>query len=99
TPKTKRPGSKSRERSESSDLRARLMTGADLLNELNGGQESEKPALGGFDVGMTVRHPLYGLGQVVGTGGFAKHRTVTVEFRDNGRSETFVVSKCPLQPV
>jgi DNA helicase-2/ATP-dependent DNA helicase PcrA len=48
---------------------------------------------------MTVRHPRYGLGTVVNLGGFAKRRTVTVEFRDDGHSETFIAAKCPLQPV
>ncbi|MGE3314742.1 MAG: ATP-dependent helicase [Planctomycetaceae bacterium] len=78
----------------------RLMTGADLLQ--NGGESGSAtgPQLPiGFAIGMTVRHPRYGLGTVVNLGGFAKRRTVTVEFRDDGHSETFVAAKCPLQPV
>ena len=36
---------------------------------------------------------------VVTIGGFAKRRTVTVEFEQDARSETFIAAKCPLQPV
>ena len=53
----------------------------------------------GFAVGMSVRHPRYGLGRVVKVSGFAKNRLITVEFDDDGRSETFVAGKNPLQPV
>ena len=53
----------------------------------------------GFTVGMTVRHPRYGLGMGGEiTAGFAKHRTVTVEF-ESARRESFIAGKCPLQPV
>ena len=72
-----------------------LTTGADLLQGTSDPAEVPK----GFPVGMTVRHPRYGLGRVVAVGGFAKRRTVTVEFDEGERSETFMVSKCPLQPV
>ncbi len=48
---------------------------------------------------MAVRHPQYGVGRIVKIGGFAKNRTITVEFDDDGRSETFVTGKNPLQPV
>jgi DNA helicase-2/ATP-dependent DNA helicase PcrA len=53
----------------------------------------------GFTVGMTVRHPQYGVGTVVEVSpGFSRHRTLTVEFPED-RRETFVAGKCPLQPV
>jgi ATP-dependent DNA helicase UvrD/PcrA len=76
--------------------RPRLMTGADLLAGA-AARGAELPV--GFTVGMSVRHPQYGLGRVVKIGGFAKNRTITVEFEDDGRSETFVNGKNPLQPV
>jgi DNA helicase II / ATP-dependent DNA helicase PcrA len=76
--------------------RPRLMTGADLLAGA-AARAAELPV--GFTVGMSVRHPQYGLGRVVKIGGFAKNRTITVEFEDDGRSETFVSGKNPLQPV
>lgn len=76
--------------------RPRLMTGADLLAGA-AARAAELPM--GFTVGMSVRHPQYGLGRVVKIGGFAKNRTITVEFEDDGRSETFVNGKNPLQPV
>ena len=53
----------------------------------------------GFQPGMHVRHPRYGLGQVLTIGHIASRRTVTVAFDEDGRIETFVASKCPLQPV
>lgn len=54
----------------------------------------------GFTVGMQVRHPRYGIGRVLEvSNGFARFRTLTVEFEVDGRRESFVASKCPLQPV
>jgi DNA helicase-2/ATP-dependent DNA helicase PcrA len=73
----------------------RLMTGADLLS--GGGKAVDLPQ--GFQMGQAVRHPRYGLGVVVEIGGFGRRRTVTVEFQKDGRTETFVAAKCPLQPV
>ena len=76
--------------------RPNLISGADLLS----GAASRAAAVPfGFAVGMSVRHPQYGLGHVVKIGGFAKNGTITVEFEDDGRSETFVTGKNPLQPV
>eukprot|EP00913_Durusdinium_trenchii_P005631 g5249.t1 len=79
-----------------------IMTGADLLNAAENGGDAEEPAgdtASAFQTGMTVRHPRYGLGQIVKTGGYSKKRSVTVEFRDDGRVATYVVDHCPLQPV
>ncbi len=52
-----------------------------------------------FPIGSSVRHPRYGLGTVTAAGGFGHRRTVTVEFEEENRSETFIVSKCPLQRI
>jgi DNA helicase-2/ATP-dependent DNA helicase PcrA len=76
--------------------RPRLITGADLLAGA-AARPAEVPL--GFALGMSVRHPQYGLGRIVKIGGFARNRTITVEFDDDGRSETFVTGKNPLQPV
>jgi ATP-dependent DNA helicase UvrD/PcrA len=76
--------------------RPRLITGADLLAGA-AARRAELPL--GFALGMAVRHPQYGVGRIVKIGGFAKNRTITVEFDDDGRSETFVSGKNPLQPV
>ncbi|MBC8116581.1 MAG: hypothetical protein H7062_19485, partial [Candidatus Saccharimonas sp.] len=73
----------------------RLTTGASL--EAGSKQGVELPL--GFAVGMQVRHPRYGLGTVIETSGLAKNRTVTVEFVSEARRESFMASKCPLQPV
>ena len=75
--------------------RAALTTGAALLN----GTSETVDIPQGFAVGMAVRHPRYGLGTIVRVAGMSKRRTVTVEFHEGDRSESFVASKCPLQPV
>lgn len=72
----------------------KLTTAADLLNGTSQGVELPQ----GFHVGMTVRHPRYGLGTVIGVSGMAKNRTVSVHFEGDG-TKSFVASKCPLQPV
>lgn len=73
----------------------KLMTAADLA--------SGKPIAAempiGFPTGSMVRHPRYGLGQVVSVNGFGPRRTVTVEFEDAQERKTFVMANCPLQPV
>ena len=75
----------------------KLMRGSDLLADKSSDSSIELPR--GFGIGMQVRHPRYGRGTVVSVGGMSRHRTVTVEFENDGRSETFVASKCPLQPI
>ncbi|WP_437229610.1 ATP-dependent helicase [Planctomicrobium sp. SH661] len=75
--------------------RPMLMTGADLLR----GESTAVRVPTGFGVGQMVRHPRYGIGTVTAVGGFGARRTVTVTFPDKDRSETFVLSKAPLQPV
>lgn len=73
----------------------RLTTAAALLE---GSHEAAEVPLG-FAVGMSVRHPQYGLGRVVQISGYARRRMVTVEFQQDDRTQTFVASRCPLQPV
>ena len=73
----------------------RLTTAASLL----AGKSEPVVAPLGFQIGMQVRHPRYGLGQVLTVGHIAARRTVTVAFDEDGRVETFIVAKCPLQPV
>jgi DNA helicase-2/ATP-dependent DNA helicase PcrA len=72
-----------------------LTTGASLLN---GTKEAVAIPMS-FEVGMRVRHPQQGYGQVteVGNGGGSR-RTVTVQF-DNGTRETYVAQRSALQPV
>jgi DNA helicase II / ATP-dependent DNA helicase PcrA len=76
-----------------------LTTGAALLNGT--GEEVSLPQSlsQSFAVGMRVRHPKYGMGTVTGINGFAKRRTVDVEFSSGDRMETFSAAHCPLQPV
>lgn len=79
--------------------RPMLTTGAALLNGT--GEEASLPKAEpqSFAVGMRVRHPKYGMGTVTGINGFAKRRTVDVEFSAGSRRETFSAAHCPLQPV
>ena len=79
----------------------KLMTGADLLNAANGDSDSEPPAeiAPGFQIGKTVRHPRYGLGTIIKAGEYSRRPSVTVLFRDDDRTATYVLEKCPLQPV
>lgn len=72
-----------------------LTTGAALLS---GASQTVKLPLG-FGLGQMVRHPRYGTGVVVSLSGFGPRRMVTVNFSDPVRTETFVLSKAPLQPV
>jgi len=77
-----------------------LTTGAALLNGTD--EEVELPDASSsstFAVGMRVRHPKYGMGTITHIAGFAKRRTVEVEFTSGGRTETFSASHCPLQPI
>ena len=48
---------------------------------------------------MRVRHPKYGMGTVTHIAGFAKRRTVEVEFTSGDRTETFSAAHSPLQPI
>lgn len=73
----------------------RLTTGAALLN----GESNAVRLPVGFGLGQLVRHPRYGTGVVTAVSGFGTRRTVTVTFSDQNRSETFILSKAPLQPI
>ena len=73
---------------------AKLMTGAELLAR----HESE-PVGPTFTVGMTVRHPRYGIGKVMTVSGAGRRQTVSVRFDQDDREESFVASRSPLQPV
>ncbi|MBI3860768.1 MAG: UvrD-helicase domain-containing protein [Planctomycetia bacterium] len=75
-------------------VRPLLTTGAELLHGTR--NPVEFPAL--FSVGMRVRHPQLGPGEVVEAQGSGKWRTVSVSFA-TGETISFVVHKCPLQPV
>jgi DNA helicase-2/ATP-dependent DNA helicase PcrA len=75
-----------------SSLKAKLTTGAELLR---GRRAAELP----FDVGDQVRHPRYGLGEVIEVGRVLHRDTLVVRFQQENRTETFVAAKCPLTPV
>ena len=52
-----------------------------------------------FRTGMQVRHPRYGRGIVTEMSGGSHRATVTVQFENDGEPQTFVASRCPLQPI
>lgn len=72
----------------------KLMTGAELLAR----REAEPPGPS-FRVGMSVRHPRYGVGKVLAVSGAGRRQTVSVRFDVDSREESFVASRSPLQPV
>lgn len=77
---------------ETASLKAKLTTGAALLRS----QAEQTPSSALFAVGDAVRHPRYGLGEVIEVGRMMKRQTVVVHFSQNDRTETFVADKCPL---
>jgi DNA helicase-2/ATP-dependent DNA helicase PcrA len=101
-PVTSRLGRK-RPRPEAPDLATRLShlqetgrlkSGSSLL-----GEAADPPAAAPtFRIGMSVRHPRYGVGTVIEASGTGRWQTVTVEFQP-GESQKFVVHKSPLQPL
>lgn len=85
-----------RQRKKKSKLAAvpHLTTGASLL--AGTAEQVEIPR--SFQVGMSVRHPQLGVGQVTEAQGLGKFQTVTVVFGD-GSERNFVTHKAPLQPI
>ena len=69
-----------------------LTTGASLLSETNAASG------GGLRVGMSVRHPQLGVGEIIEASGEGKRQTVVVRFPD-GSERSFLSQKAPLQPV
>ncbi len=72
-----------------------LTTGAHLMH----GNAAQVALPTGFTEGMQVRHPRYGVGTVTATSLIGQRRIVTVHFAHADRTENFVASKAPLQPL
>lgn len=53
----------------------------------------------GFAVGMSVRHPQYGLGTVIRVSGSAQKQMISVAFEEGQEAKSFVATKSALQPV
>ena len=79
-------------RAAASALSFRITTGAALLSAT----DSAACSAAIFAVGQTVRHPRYGIGQVIEVSRVMKRQTVVVKFEQDDRTETFVSDKCPL---
>ena len=79
-------------RAAASALGSRITTGAALLSATD--SAAGNAAI--FAVGQTVRHPRYGIGQVIEVSRVMKRQTVVVQFEQDNRNETFVSDKCPL---
>lgn len=77
------------------DALPHLTTGAHLLE----GNTTQVAVPTGFTEGMQVRHPRYGVGTVTSTSLIGQRRIVTVHFAHADRTENFVASKAPLQPL
>jgi DNA helicase-2/ATP-dependent DNA helicase PcrA len=52
----------------------------------------------GFQEGMLVRHPEYGLGKIMAVTGFGPRRTATVNFVTGAGQKKFVLEKSALRP-
>ena len=79
-----------------------IMTASELaakkaLPDANATDDSQ--AAFAFRQGMQVRHPRYGRGVVTEMSGGSHRATVTVQFENDGEVQTFVASRCPLQPI
>lgn len=93
---TSHRGSKPKQKSRAiTSLDGRLTTGAALQS----GTTPKVELRAGLSVGMQVRHPRYGRGTVIDVSGMARMRTVTVEFEQDQRRESFIEAKSPLQPI
>ena len=71
-----------------------LTTGASLLS----GSSTGGGTAAGLRVGMSVRHPQLGVGEIIEASGEGKRQTVVVRFPD-GSERSFLSQKAPLQPV
>ncbi|MCA9057643.1 MAG: hypothetical protein KDA85_04060, partial [Planctomycetaceae bacterium] len=85
--------------------RPQLMTAADLaagrqrevqIADVSSAAVTIPPSMA---AGMLVRHPRYGRGTIVETGGSQRRPTVTVRFDHGERMETFVIGVAPLMPL
>jgi DNA helicase-2/ATP-dependent DNA helicase PcrA len=90
------------EASQQNRDRPLLMTGAQLesrraISEEDATDDDQGPLP--FQPGMNVRHPRYGRGVVLEMSGGSHRATVTVRFENSGETQTFVASRCPLQPI
>ena len=74
-----------------------IMSAADLLKQQQSESVNDSEVL--FEVGSFVRHPRYGRGTVINATGRSARATVTVRFEADDRKQTFVASRCPLQPL
>ncbi len=83
----------SKKTADSVALKSKLTTGAALLRSQ---AEEEVTSPSAFAVGDAVRHPRYGLGEIIEVGRLLKRQTLVVRFDRDNRTETFVAEKCPL---
>jgi DNA helicase-2/ATP-dependent DNA helicase PcrA len=75
---------------------ATLKTGAELAA---GSQASETPiSPDAFNLGMLVRHPEYGLGNIIALSGNGARRMATVQFVGVSGQKKFMLAKSPLRP-
>ncbi|MCH2200322.1 MAG: UvrD-helicase domain-containing protein [Fuerstiella sp.] len=86
------------EKSHNSSGMSAIMSGSELLKQReNSGLATDATSL--FCVGAKVRHPQYGRGTIVSATGGTGRSTVTVHFESSDLEQTFVTSRCPLQPI
>jgi len=74
-----------------------VKTAAELLSE-KGGPSADPPELTTFTVGGRVKHPEYGVGEVLALTGIGPKRLARVRF-DGGVEKKFILSHSALRPV
>lgn len=84
-----------RERPSPRPVVVRLTTAAELAGTVAADPASPED----FRLGMTVRHPGYGLGKIVALSGSARSRTAKVQFPGSSEPLAFVLRSCELKPV
>jgi hypothetical protein len=71
-----------------------LTTAANLL----AGNSDQVPIPFRFEVGMLVRHPKLGMGEVITSSGTGSKQSISVRFQ-TGEERSFLTLHAPLQPV
>ncbi len=92
------------EAAQGRDSGLKLMTAAQMLEQhahdpARDATDDPADADVSFRPGMMVRHPRYGRGVVAAVSGGSHRATVTVQFETGDETQTFVASRCPLQPI
>ena len=82
--------------SDSTNLQAKVMTAADLVNDQSEKLPPADPEI--FELAMVVTHPEYGLGKIVALSGSRDKRTASVQFAGPAGEKKFRLAFSKLRP-